>query len=611
MLKQHSWRSLILYSSENAIISTHPVWICLISNYSYMWRSFFSRRSGYLLRALVFSVLSLAAFDVFAQNCPNNGCNANNCIKYHQVDYPKRVAGVEISPGVHGPVDFLWNDLWDFPNMKQTKVGNLNIGGPPHPDSFKVFKGLLEYLPDSYNLPANAEKKYPVILYFHGRAALGLGDYWTLCRLFKDRGDDMAGHLSVPGRVERNPELFSQPYGGTLQEYIVISPQYSHYERLRTAPRKDTFPTAQHIEDMIDYVEANYRIDRRRIFLTGLSAGANMIMEYVASSLERAQRVAAVMPVALCSQLNHSDNVNRGYNARYIGEAKLPTWFVYCAADDCGTSSPKIFDIPKVWMDTIKSIPGHTPPRFTKLLGLNPADLYNCSDTILHDAWSRAYNPDFVASFNGDGTRNSPNDGINLNMYQWFAQQENIHVVLPVVMKSYTARLVDDRVELKWITTEEQDNASFVIERAGADQQFTAIGTIPGAVNHSGEKAYSFTDTSPLPDLSFYRLVQIDIDGKKTYFDIKKILNKKGNTATVVVSPNPIARDVSAFISISKPQKVSVLLTDMSGKPIRQVNGIYGQGSSEIRINASDLSNGVYLLKVLGEDFNVTQKIIK
>ncbi|HRE50589.1 MAG TPA: T9SS type A sorting domain-containing protein [Flavitalea sp.] len=523
------------------------------------------------------------------------------------MDYPKMVAGVEVVPpgGVFQDVYFPWNNLWDFPNMKQTKVRNLNIGEGP--DTFKVFKGLLEYLPDSYNLPANAEKKYPVILYFHGRAALGLGDYWTLCRLFKDRGDDMAGHLSVPGRVERNSELFSQPYGGTLQEYIVISPQYSHYERLRTAPRKDTFPTAGHIEDMIDYVEANYRIDRRRIFLTGMSAGANMIMEYAASSLERAKRVAAVMPIALCSQLYHSDNVSRGYDAKYIGEAQLPTWFVYCEKDDCG-SNKTVYDVPMPWIDKIKSIPGHKPPRVTKLKNENPAYLYHCSDTILHDAWSRAYNPEFRASFvNGTGA----NDGINLNMYEWFAQQENIHVILPVVMKSYTARLVDDRVELKWITTEEQNNASFVIERAGADQQFAAIGTVPGAVNHSGEKAYSFTDTSPLPDLSFYRLVQIDIDGKKTYFDIKKILNKKGNTATVVVSPNPIARDVSAFISISKPQKVSVLLTDMSGKPIRQVNGIYGQGSSEIRINASDLSNGVYLLKVLGEDFNVTQKIIK
>lgn len=510
-----------------------------------------------------------------------------NCVNYGS-GYPKTINGIS----------YPWNGAaWNFTNTKQKSLSNLNIGGN------LMFYGLLEYKPASYALPANSGKKYPVIIYFHGGGSKGFGSPIELCRLFKDQGDDLATHLSIPGRIERNTELFTQG----VHEYIVISPQFSRYNRNDSPEPPDPiaaldFPSAQEVENVINYVEANYRIDRRRIFLTGYSNGANMIVEYAASSLARAKRVAAIMPVSFCSDVASPRNTERGYIPENIGAAGLPTWWVQCNIDNpCQLR-------PQDWVTRIKNTPGSFNPRYTILNDANPNPLYQCSDTLWHDAWSRAYDPNFKVSFvNGTGA----NDGINLNMYEWFAQQENIHVVLPVLMKSYTARLVDDRVELKWVTTEEQDNASFVIERAGADQQYTAIGEVPGAVNHSGEKAYSFTDNNPLPDLSFYRLVQVDIDGKKAYFDIKKILNQKGNSASVIVSPNPIVGDASAFISISRSQKIAMTLTDMNGKIIQQVNGIYGQGSSEVKLRASDLSKGVYLLKVSGEDFNVTKKIIK
>ncbi len=105
-------------------------------------------------------------------------------------------------------------------------------------------------------------------------------------------------------------------------------------------------------------------------------------------------------------------------------------------------------------------------------------------------------------------------------MYQWFIQQQN--AVLPVRLKSFTTTLINGKVELEWITSDEKNNASFTIERAGEDQNFVAIATIPGAGNNTGDKKYSYTDLNPLPDLSFYRLLQTDIDGKKKIFRSKK-----------------------------------------------------------------------------------------
>jgi len=194
-------------------------------------------------------------------------------------------------------------------------------------------------------------------------------------------------------------------------------------------------------------------------------------------------------------------------------------------------------------------------------------------------------------------------------MYQWFTQQ--ISAVLPVTLKLFTARLINDAVELKWITTDEQDNASFTIERSGTEQHFSSIAIIPGAKNSTGEKTYVFTDNDPLAGLGFYRLVQTDIDGIKTFFPIKKILNKKDNEQEVVIYPNPFFAEVSAIISLQKSQKVFLSLTDMSGKVIRRANGVYTKGSSEVRIASNDLSKGIYFLKIESDDFNFVKKVVK
>jgi len=525
----------------------------------------------------------------------------SDCVDYDVASYPKKVNNTWYD----------WNTVWNFTNLKQVKRTGLNI-------SNGNFKGLLEFLPASYKVQGNEAKKYPVIIFFHGFGSRGTGTEAELCKLFKDKGSDLATHLAIPGRVERSTGLFSQSTGETTMEFIVISPQFSQYNRPLTYSASDPYPSANEVEDVIDYVEQNYRIDERRIYLTGLSNGANMITEYAASSVDRAKRVAAIMPVALCSQLNHISNTSRGIDATNIGLAKLRTWFVYCEIDGCGatgTIAETDKDVPNNWVSAISAVPGAVPPRYTILTnsGSATAQLYNCSDTLLHDAWSRAYDPNFRASFNYPNGFGSPatraNDGQNENIYEWFAQSQS--AILPVTLKEFTARLTNNKVELKWITTDEKDNASFTIERAGADQKFSSIGSLPGAGDNTGEKTYTFTDASPLSDLSYYRLVQTDIDGEKTYFEIRKILNQKEKTNSVIVSPNPFIADISAFIIVDKSQKVFISLTDINGRILKATSGIYSPGSTEIKIKASDLLKGVYLLRISGENFSMARKVIK
>jgi len=403
--------------------------------------------------------------------------------------------------------------------MKMKKVSGVNIGG----DNY--FNGFMEYVPSSYYLSANATKRYPVIISFHGYASRGTGSTLELCRLLKDRGGDSAGHRTIPGRVERSTSHLTQLYNGITYNYIVFTAQFNKYTRLMPGV-PDAFPTAKQVENVINYVVARYRIDPRRIYLTGYSNGANMILEYAASSVARARRVAAIMPVALCSQMGHTTNTSRGYFAKNIGLAKLKTWFVFCEADNCG-SGPAL-SVPNKWVDSIMKVPGAARPRYTRLRNLNPAHLYNCSDSLLHDSWSRAFDPNFrISNYYTPTGSVGANDGINLNMYQWFIRQVN--------------------------------TATTSIASASEVEDFPAA----------------------MPELS------------------------------VSVTPNPFAAEALARISLNQQQRLLINLTDITGRLVQSVNGIYGRGFSEVRLNVSNLPPGVYVLKVSGETFTNTQKIVK
>jgi hypothetical protein len=174
-------------------------------------------------------------------------------------------------------------------------------------------------------------------------------------------------------------------------------------------------------------------------------------------------------------------------------------------------------------------VPGAAKPRYTRLRNLNPATLYNCSDSLLHDAWSRAFDPNFRASYNYTPTGAvGANDGINLNMYQWFIRQLN-----------------------------------------------TATTTASASELEEGVPA------AEIPKL------------------------------TIAVNPNPFTSEVSAHISLDRSQKLFINLTDLTGRLIQSANGIYAQGNSELKLNVSQLPKGIYLLKVSGENFTSTQKLVK
>lgn len=464
-----------------------------------------------------------------------------------------------------------------------TKMDNITF--PAGTVSGGFFTGMLRKLPAGY--ATDLTKKYPLIIYLPGLGAQGDGSSGQLCRMISDM------EYALPDKIEKElfPATVTNSTGQSFS-FIVLSVQYNGYD---PAVRR-----GQQVDDLITYAIQNYRVDPERVYLTGASNGAVLTLDYVGSSATRAQRVAAIAVSSSCMPLSiHPDGPG------FIASTALPTWFVHCTTDlSCNV------DNTDDWVEAINAFPNAVPVRYDRLEpfpGPTPWPVFH--DSLIYcKAWTHNTWPSLYTELIAPTGPNGPN-GPNPNLYTWLLDAKR--ALLPVLLKSFTARLVNGKVHLRWITTAETNNQSFTIERAGSEQRFAAIGTIPGSGNSGTERTYEFVDDKPLTDINYYRLLQTDVSGAERRFEVKRIMNRNGFKSLVIIASNPFAGELSAFINVSKPQKVLVTITDINGKRLVQSNSLYAEGTTEISLPTTQLPRGIYFLKAAGESVSAVHKIIK
>jgi hypothetical protein len=178
---------------------------------------------------------------------------------------------------------------------------------------------------------------------------------------------------------------------------------------------------------------------------------------------------------------------------------------------------------------------------------------------------------------------------------------------LPVSLKNYFVTLRDQKVFVDWTTAAEINNRDFTIERSANAQQFSNIGVVHAVGNSNSDQAYQFIDPSPLDGVSYYRLMQTDIDGAVKMFPVKKIVNnkQKGFYADAFVSAS---QTVTMQVYSSIPERIQVRAFDMTGRVVKSESWMLNSGSNNRNI---DLKTGAYVLEWKRTDgVAVSQKIM-
>ena len=163
---------------------------------------------------------------------------------------------------------------------------------------------------------------------------------------------------------------------------------------------------------------------------------------------------------------------------------------------------------------------------------------------------------------------------------------------LPVSFSRFTATRNDARVLLKWQTPNESNNRLFEVQRRTTRNDFETISSIPTKAangNSSTLLSYEYEDLNNFKGSSYYRIRQVDNDGKSTYSQIRVITNIAGDK--ILVYPNPSTNGtVSVTFNSTEPRHID--LVDNAGRTVQQWKSYTDQD-----LKISKLSIGVYLLK--------------
>lgn len=166
-----------------------------------------------------------------------------------------------------------------------------------------------------------------------------------------------------------------------------------------------------------------------------------------------------------------------------------------------------------------------------------------------------------------------------------------VESILPITLYSFTARSTERAIDLEWITTNEQDNEKFLIERSTDGRSFSVIGEVPGAGTTEDRQVYTFTDKSPLRGPNYYRLKQIDYDGTFDYSPIETATFAVAGKVTVYPTAT---RDVLNIIS-PDDAPATVRVYSLSGALVRRQE--FG-ATAQWELHLGDLPAGTYLVTV-------------
>lgn len=172
---------------------------------------------------------------------------------------------------------------------------------------------------------------------------------------------------------------------------------------------------------------------------------------------------------------------------------------------------------------------------------------------------------------------------------------------LPVAFTGFVAKKSGAYVDLVWNVAGEIDVLKYEVERSSNGRDFIRLGEVPA----NNASAYSFTDRQPLSSISFYRVKEIDIDGKFKYTTIFRInLNL---TAILNAYPLPAKDQVTIEHAVTNKGILSISTAD--GRMVRQIDVKPQVGQTSI--NISNLKSGLYVIIFNNKGQTESIKLIK
>ncbi|MFN5885664.1 MAG: T9SS type A sorting domain-containing protein, partial [Bacteroidota bacterium] len=184
-----------------------------------------------------------------------------------------------------------------------------------------------------------------------------------------------------------------------------------------------------------------------------------------------------------------------------------------------------------------------------------------------------------------------------------FAVGDNLaNSTLPVQLTKLVANKAGEDVIVNWSTASEFNNSHFEVERSFNGADFELAGKVDGVGFTNSESNYNFVDEkaalNPTAQVIYYRLKQVDFDGKHTFYGPVAVnINKLVANVNVSVYPNPFNQQVNVQVVSPEAGTMQISITDLQGRAVYTGTHEVNKGLQVISLDGIDtLKDGVYFM---------------
>lgn len=160
---------------------------------------------------------------------------------------------------------------------------------------------------------------------------------------------------------------------------------------------------------------------------------------------------------------------------------------------------------------------------------------------------------------------------------------------LPVEFLDFIVTEDEDAALVYWSTATESNNHKFVVEKSKDNRNWKMVGEVFGAGNSSSEQAYRLYDENPYNGTSYYRVKQVDYDGKFTYSFVRSFLLEN----RLIIEPNPNNGEFTLF-GLDKHFDNEIYIYNLLGQKVYQETTKKGY----LEISLRDVENGIYFISI-------------
>lgn len=206
-----------------------------------------------------------------------------------------------------------------------------------------------------------------------------------------------------------------------------------------------------------------------------------------------------------------------------------------------------------------------------------------------------------VASSTSTASGNSPNIFFDIS-------NQNFSIESPTPVRLIAFHVSQEEpasVLLSWKTTEEVNNLGFAVEMSRDSRSFEGV----GFVNGKGGRAinqYQFTVRNLLAGTYYFRLKQVDLDGRYEYSPVRT-WQIDGNGTLAFLYPNPAGNTVRINGRFGDNSAARVF--DHSGRLV--LTSPATQTDAYLEVDVRTLNSGLYLLNLTGEGLSKNYRFMK